>query len=417
LISGNCGKGKMMPTYRVDVEPDVLVWARTSIGLSTEEAAARIGVSTITLMLWEAGAFSEAQPTLVQLRKMAEVYHRPLSAFYFPAPPSELPPKVPDFRLLTPGTSQAWSTQMHLTYRRVLMQQEVATELADSAGTPLQEIDIRLDTSIPTEEAAHTIRDWLGIHIGEQLSWGSKYRALNSWIGAAEGHDVLVAHSDGVSLDEMRGFAVSENPLPVIVLNGNDSPRGRIFTLIHELVHLTMRSGALCSMQEVRQPQPSTPDIETYCNRVAGAVLLPKDAVLRNLKEEGVTALVNWSDTDLQQWARRYQVSREVVLRRFVGLGYASLDQYFQKVREYNAQYQANRKKAEADRKRRKEAGLPPSRPNPIQIRVRNLGHRYTSDVLHAYSRRDINAGELSEYLETRVDNIPDVIAMLERRR
>lgn len=406
-----------MPTYRVDVEPEVLVWARTSIGMSLEEAAARLNTGVIMLRLWEEGAYSESQPTLVQLRRMAEVYRRPLAALYLPAPPKEDTPTVPDYRLLSAGESHAWSRAMHDTYRRVLMQREVAIELAEAAGESIQKLSLTLNQDTNIEMAAAIIRTWLDVSIEEQLEWKSEYQALNTWIAAVERHDILVMHSAGVRLEEMRGFAISEDEFPVIVLNGFDAPRGRIFTVMHELVHLLMHSSGLCNLLERRQPGSKTFDIEAYCNAVAGAVLLPRDEVVEGLLDADVHGPIAWPEATLYEWARRYQVSREVVLRRFVSLGYATLDQYFRNLYLYSQQYQAKREYDLTERERRKREGLSLPRPNTLQLRVRNLGRRYISDVLRAYSRRDINAAELSEYLETKVDHIPDVVRLLERNQ
>lgn len=406
-----------MPSYHVDVEPNVLVWARISIGMSREEAADKLRVSVLTLRFWEEGAYSESQPTLVQLRRMAEIYGRPIAAFYLSAPPAEPTPQMPDFRLLTASEAHSWSLSMHETYRRVLMQREVAIELAQAADEPGQVIGFTVHKDVDAEIAAETIRSWLGIEIENQVEWRQEHRALNSWIAAVENHDILVAHSAGVSLQEMRGFAISEDQFPLIVLNGFDAPRGRIFTLVHELVHLVMQSGGLCNLKETYSRRSSSFDVEAYCNRVAGAVLLPREEVMKELKHLNITESIVWPEAALHQWANRYQVSREVILRRFVTLGFATLDQYFRNLRQYNRQYKEKHEREVAERERRKREGLPKPRPNPIVLRVRNLGLRYTSDVLRAYGRHDINAAELSEYLETKVDHIPAVVSVLERKQ
>lgn len=72
---------------RALVEPDMLVWARESAGYSIEAAARKIGVPLERLHGWENEKVKNL-PTLNQLRKMASVYKRPLSAFYL----SEWPP-------------------------------------------------------------------------------------------------------------------------------------------------------------------------------------------------------------------------------------------------------------------------------------------------------------------------------------
>jgi transcriptional regulator with XRE-family HTH domain len=78
----------------VQVEPSVLVWARTSIGLDEDRAARKIGVVIGTLKKWESG---ESSPTLPQLRKAAAAYRRPLAVLLLPAPAKDFD-ALRDFR-------------------------------------------------------------------------------------------------------------------------------------------------------------------------------------------------------------------------------------------------------------------------------------------------------------------------------
>ena len=80
------------------VEPAILSWARSTAGLSIEEAAHSLQTKPEKVLAWEKG---EASPSMSQLRKMTTTYKRLLSDFYLPAPPEEEP--LPhDFRRL-PG--------------------------------------------------------------------------------------------------------------------------------------------------------------------------------------------------------------------------------------------------------------------------------------------------------------------------
>lgn len=224
-------------------------------------------------------------------------------------------------------------------------------------------------------------------------------------------------HSDGISLEEMRGFSISEEPFPAIVLNGYDRPRGRIFTLIHELTHVLMRSGAVCNLLDQPNRKSDAARIETFCNRIAGAVLLPQAEMVEEAFDAGVEAPISWSDVTLSHLANRYHVSREAVLRRMVTLDYATLDYYFRKLFQYNQIYEEEREQERLERERRKREGLPPKkRPDTLVIRLRNLGRRYTNGVARAYGSRYIDAAELSEYLDTKIEHVPPLVALLDRR-
>jgi len=101
-------------------------------------------------------------------------------------------------------------------------------------------------TNEEPDALAEAARGLLGVSVAEQSEWVGEYDALNGWIAAFERSGVLVFQTGDVSLDEMRGFSLNERVLPVIVLNAKDSQRGRVFTMMHELVHVALSRGGVC---------------------------------------------------------------------------------------------------------------------------------------------------------------------------
>ena len=51
-----------------------------------------------------------------------------------------------------------------------------------------------------------------------------------------------------VELASMRGFSITEFPLPVIVVNRKDMLKARVFTMLHEFVHLLLHIGGTCDL-------------------------------------------------------------------------------------------------------------------------------------------------------------------------
>ena len=76
------------------VEPSVLRWARVSVNLTSLAAARKMQLPEDRVEQWEAGT---ATPTIVQLRKAAEVYKRPLGVFFLSQPPADFD-AMRDFR-------------------------------------------------------------------------------------------------------------------------------------------------------------------------------------------------------------------------------------------------------------------------------------------------------------------------------
>jgi Zn-dependent peptidase ImmA (M78 family) len=184
-----------------------------------------------------------------------------------------------------------------------------------------------------------------------------------------------VFQTTDVELDEMRGFSLSERQLPVIVLNAKDHARARIFTLMHEFAHVMLDSGGVCHPERVAQHARTQDErVEVFCNHVAGALLVPRDALLRDLRLAVQPNNREWPDPIITAVAESFAVSREVVLRRLLILGRTTEAFYERKRREYRAQYAEIAARAR-ERAREREGGGPPI----YRIALRDNGRQYNT--------------------------------------
>lgn len=85
----------MTRTPLAPATPAVLRWAREDAGLSREEAGRLARVDGERVRSWEAGS---GQPTLGQLRLIADGLRRPVGFFLVPVPPETHTKHPPDFR-------------------------------------------------------------------------------------------------------------------------------------------------------------------------------------------------------------------------------------------------------------------------------------------------------------------------------
>lgn len=222
------------------VKPAMLRWARESLNLPINEAAKKIGIKPSKLSAWESG---ESTPTIGQLRKAAAVYKRPLAVFFLSQPPRDFD-ALRDFRRLPDPTRAVPSPELNLEIRRAHVRRETALELATALGIDPPRLHAARSNLHDSDRLAQEARQILGVSLQQQCAWRGPYESLHGWIAALERVGVLVFQTGGVSLEEMRGFSISAEPFPVIVVNAKDSPRGRVFTLIHEFAHiLTNRGG------------------------------------------------------------------------------------------------------------------------------------------------------------------------------
>lgn len=391
-------------TPEARIQPELLVWARVSMGLAPADAAKKIGVSIDRLESWESG---EARPSVAQLRTAAQVYKRPLAVFYLPAVPKDFQP-LRDFRRLPDAEKDKLSPQLHATIRRAHFQRDAALELRElteeeTASAP--QVDV---SSQQTEAFGDAARALLGVDIETQRAWRDQRTALGAWIEALEDLDVLVLQAQRIAIKEMRGFSVSEPTLPVVVLNGADWPRARIFTLLHEFAHLLLRSSGVCDLHE-QAAATATDDIEVRCNQIAAAILLPRDAltsehVLANLPQNGSVP-----DEALRALSERYSVSQEVALRRLYTLGMTSWDFLQSKSKELQRAYQDARDAEDSKRKADPKKGGP----SYYVMQVRDLGRAYVRTALDAYHQDAISSSELADVLQVKLKSVPGLEAQV----
>lgn len=386
------------------VNPDVLVWTRESIGLSMKEAAERLGMTGLDLRWLEEGVDS---PTLHQLRRMVKVYKRPLAVFLLAKPPKGFD-VMKDFRLLPTNQGKPYSPELRDAFRRAWMQHEVAQELAELADDmTLPLLSLSLGPGIDPEAAGEALRAWLGAPVRfENGADISRKDDLNEWINLVEAKGVLVIQVERVALTEMRGCSIGGQPFPIIILNGKDSRRARIFTLLHELVHVLQHSGAVCDLELRGSRVPrveANARVERFCDHVAAATLMPRQRVLNDRRVSRSSSSTTWTDTEIKQLADEFGVSREAVLLRLVELGYATWDFYFNKRPIFLQAYDVAQ-----DRNRDKKGG-----PTYYRMKVRNFGRRYISAVIDAYHSQDITGSDLSDYLDMKATQLPRLEAEL----
>jgi Zn-dependent peptidase ImmA (M78 family)/DNA-binding XRE family transcriptional regulator len=254
------------------VNSEALVWARDILGMPLDVAAGKIGVSESRLQEFESG---RVLPTIRQLRTIAKVYRRPTAFFYLRVLPPK-PQRIEDFRALL-GQYEPDLPELVDAVDAAKQIRLTALELASLLGYDVPEFGVVASLEDPPARIAGTIRDRLGVGIAVQRSWRDPYRVLRGWITATEEAGVLITQFSHVEVSAARGFSLTEHPYPLMAINGKDSPRAKVFTLFHELVHIAIGASGVCDLHETAN---RTDGIEPFCNRVAAEALVPPSNLL-----------------------------------------------------------------------------------------------------------------------------------------
>jgi Zn-dependent peptidase ImmA (M78 family) len=388
----------MAPRTKALVEPAILSWARTSAGLTVDEAARSLQTKEENVAAWESGAES---PSMPQLRKMAVVYKRLLSDFYLPAPPEEAP--LPhDFRRLPGEVANHYSRSLRHQLRQSRDRRTLAIDLAAELDVPITQLPL-VDLAGDPERAGSSVRDLLGVTLDAQIAWRDPRRSYNAWRAAVEAAGVLVFQAAGIPLEEILGFSLSERPLPVIGVNRKLSPNGRTFTLLHEFVHLLLGAGGICDVDEDELRPPEEQQREVYCNATAAAALVPMPALLHAAPSDGPR---EWSEDELTALGRTFGVSKEVVLRRLLTAGHTTAAFYARRRAAWRALLAAQPEKPDED------ADFKRNMPQEV---VSNLGRPFTRLVLESYENSRTSLSDVSRYLGLRAEQVAKVRELMAR--
>lgn len=380
-------------------KPALLVWARKTIGLSQAAVAKLVGVEEARITAWEDGT---ENPSIAQLRKYAEACRRPLAVFFLSEPPKTFD-AMRDYRRLPDEGEIPECPPLNREILRATQRREIALELLEDAGEEPPDFGLRIAAGISNEDAGAEIRAFLGVDIHEQSSWHDSDQALKEWIGRVEARGALVFQAEKVPLQVMRGFSISSTKLPVIVINGQDFPNGRIFTLFHELAHLALNAGGICDLHDQASRVPESDALEVRCNAVAAAALMPRGDLLGHAIVTSRSPDQAWSDAELSGLARGFKVSQEAMLRRLLTFRMVTEAFYQQKRKEYFDIYQHQR---ELKKQKQKERG---GGPPPYRMVIRGNGRSYTGMVLGAFRDQQITLSDVSDYLGMRVRHLRDV--------
>jgi Zn-dependent peptidase ImmA (M78 family) len=251
------------------------------------------------------------------------------------------------------------------------------------------------------ESVGARIRERLGITLAKQYRWGDTAKAFRAWRDAIEAAGVLVSVIGGahhqIEIDEMRGFAIAEQPLPMIVVNGKDG--GRIFTLLHELGHVLLGQSVIENAMEPGDVIPA-PDraMERFCNQVAAAALMPRDDLLDERLVTAKTPLRSeWSDQEIEALARRYGVSRDALLVRLVELRQIT-----------NAFYQTKRAQYARIREEEPEETQTGFAPYRYQV-LGYIGRGFARLILQGYHNNQLTLSAVSGYLGIQAKHVSPV--------
>jgi Zn-dependent peptidase ImmA (M78 family) len=334
------------------------------------------------LKAWENGS---KYPTILQAKEVAKKYRIPYVFFFLPEPPKNIKlPKNKDYRTLSNQPLNHFSIQLKALLFDIMQRREAMIQLSHELNFELPKFNYFYAIETSNEKIiAEAVR--VILKIPQNFKTMTEYDAFNFFRNAIENIGIIFFQAADIELSEMRGISVFEEVYPIIVVNRNDAPHARIFTLIHEFAHLITKTAGICDNNGMSEF--SSLDIELICNHIAANALVPEDLVKNNRIYNQLRS--NWNDELVRDIGNEFAVSREVILGRLLAFKDINFNLYKRKMEQYTKEYFQNKQK-----KNVKEF-LPPSTDKESQF-----GRTYIKTVLTAYNQDIITARDAIQYFD-----------------
>jgi len=369
------------------ITPAVVQWARERSGYLLEDAKRHFK----KIAAWEAG---EALPTYVQVEDMAERFKVPVAVFFFPKPP-EVTSLEKSFRTLTAEDFAAIPRRVRFFLRQGQAMQLNLAELNDGKN-PSQRLITRglkvtLNTSLDKtlDKIAVDVRKYLGVSVDQQAGWKNIDEALEKWREVFVTKAGIFVFKDAFRAPNYFGFCLYDDEFPVIYINNSSAKSRQIFTLFHELGHLLFHTSGVDLLDDpfIKHLGDADQRIEVICNGLAARVLVPDDLLDTMLKGMKIGRLA------ASQLADHFNVSREVIYRKFLDRGLIAADEYLAAAKEWAAQMKKSENKESSG--------------NYYNSQRAYLGQRYIDLAFTKYYQQRFDRRQLAEYLNMKSKSLP----------
>lgn len=260
--------------YNVEISTNILDWVLSI--LNPNETNPQV---IEVLVAWQRG---EKVPTYNKVLEISRNTGIPIGYFFLQQPPQEDVSLV-NYRTVQSIELKQPSRELKTTILDMELIQEWFHNQLIADGYSKNEYVKSLNENTDTNTLAQTIRQKLDL----ELEWFRNCKTADDsfkFLRTAISDTGVVVMTNGIvrnntsktlSIDEFRAFALIDDYAPLIFINTNDSINGRLFSLLHEYVHIGLGENSLyndrCSCHnEVKLT-------EKICNAVAAEILVPQE--------------------------------------------------------------------------------------------------------------------------------------------
>ena len=347
----------------------ILSWARETAELSVTNAAHKLQIkdgktasAKDKLLDYENGTVA---PSRSMLLRMSRVYRRPILTFYLDKLP-RIGDRGEDFRTLPDYFIGEENVYVDVLIRNIKARQNLVREtLIDEDEELKLEFIGRNTVDQGIQHITQTLREVLNLDLDEFRAQPRYLDAFKLLRHRAEEVGVFVllqgnlgSHHTNIGVETFRGFALSDDIAPFIIINDRDAKAAWSFTLLHEMVHLALGQTGVSGFYAEKQ-------IEKFCSDVASEILLPSGE-FKNFQPSSLD--FELIKQEVSNYAFSKKISSSQIAYRLYQRGGIDKDLWIQLRDFYHERWDDQRKKEQLKHKEQ-EGG-----PNYYVLRQHKLG-------------------------------------------
>ncbi len=275
----------MTATFKVN--KDVLKWVVNQTDVPPNELNEKFK----NLKTWLS---EDTEITVAQIEKLSKKTKIPFGYFFMNTIPEENV-RLADFRTIENHEMTKMSRNLIDVIKDMEVKQAWMSDyLIENGAEPLSFIG-KFSTNNTYKEVAESIFTTLSLEPG----WNTKfrnaydcYRFLRNTISEA---GILVMQSSFVGnqtnrkleLEEFRAFVLIDDYAPLIFINSSDSATARLFSVVHELVHIWLGKEEIYNFNDnldINNSEFNNLKLEKFCNKVTSEFLLPTNKLVEQYK-------------------------------------------------------------------------------------------------------------------------------------
>jgi Zn-dependent peptidase ImmA (M78 family) len=327
----------MKATYTVS--PAVVDWVIGQMGEHTTPFK-----SLDLLKRWRTGAKT---PTFNEIQDISKKTHIPLGYFFLQTPPKE-EIKLMEYRTIASVESVNPSRELIDTIAEMEQIVDWTRDYLISEGSEINPIVGKLKDESDIAVIAAYVRKVLGLSINWFKTTDNSFNHLRNRMSEAGAIVMMngVVRSNThrpLSIEEFRAFTIIDSLAPLIFINAKDSASGRLFSLLHEFVHICLGVDNL--FNDRYSTFNGVNNLETLCNAVAAEILVPASLFSSTWNTQSVRATS--TGEVVGKVAHYFKCGRIIVARKALDsgrIGQATYDEIVRDaIQDFHEQKQAKK--------------------------------------------------------------------------